>query len=217
MRTIVGRRVAGTLATLVAVATTAGACASGGGGGTGGSSAAAAGGGELPALPEGVHAELLEESYAVFGRTVNEIGRSLSRRGPAAQNRLAHGRHSWGFDWDIEWSASPNRCEVGELRIDMTSTIRMPRWTQRSGAPTEVQRMWDEYVTLLREHEEQHRSYALQTVTEIYTEVALMTAPTCRELSERISSRAREISDRYDRINRDFDARSAGRVRWPPR
>lgn len=201
-----------TFAALVAVG-----CGSGGGGAAAGGAPGASGGGEPPALPVGVHAELREESYAVFGRTVSDIGRSLGQRGPAAQNRLAHGRHSWGFEWDVEWSSTPDGCAVDRLRIDMTSTIHMPRWAHRAGAPTEVQRMWDEYVTLLREHEERHRSYAFQAVTEIYTEVALMTAPTCRELSDRSSARAREIQDRYDRINRDFDARSAGTVRWPPR
>lgn len=194
------------VATALAGAVAAAACASGGGGG-----------GDVPGLPEGVRAELGEEYYTVFGTTIPDIGRSLRRRGPAARNHLAWGRHSWDFERELTWAPGPDRCAVGDLRIDLRSTITLPRWAERGGAERELQLMWDEFMVALREHEERHRRYALEAATEIYAQTLLMTAPDCERLSSAIQGRTREILDHYDQLNRTFDAQSRGVVRWPPR
>lgn len=202
-----GRRgVRGLLVTAFLSAIAAGACASG-----------ASAGGDVPGLPSGVRAELEEEYYTVFGTTVPDIGRSMTRRGPPARNHLAWGRHSWDFEREMEWAPGPDGCAVGDLRIDLRSTITLPRWVERGGAERELQLMWDEFMVALREHEDRHRRYALEAATEIYTQTALMTAPDCRRLSSAIQARTRAILDHYDQLNRDFDAQSRGVVRWPPR
>jgi len=179
--------------------------------------ASSGGGDDVPGLPDGVRVDLGEEYYTVFGTTIADIGRSLRRRGPAARNHLAWGSHSWDFDRELTWTPGPNGCAVGDLRIDLRSTITLPRWAERGGAERELQLMWDEFMVALREHEERHRRYALEAATEIYTQTALMTASDCERLSSEIQARTREILDHYDQINRDFDAESRGVVRWPPR
>lgn len=182
------------------------ACATGGG----------RSGSDLPPLPPGVTVDLQEERYDVFGRTVNAIGRSLSRRGPAVQNRLAVGRHSWRIGWDLEWRRTEGGCAVEELLITLTSTIQLPNWLDRGSADQDLQLLWDDYLLEIRRHEEGHREIAYRAVADLYAEVSRMVASSCNELSSRISRRGEEIIGRYNALNRDFDNRERLRVRWPP-
>jgi len=102
---------------------------------------------DLP-VPPGVTVDVSEESFAIFGRSPQAIYQSLNQRGPANGGR---------FTWATQWERSADACRVGDLDLSMSTTITVPRWTQRAGSDIELQEMWDEFEMLLRKHEEDHR------------------------------------------------------------
>lgn len=175
----------------------------------------------LPPLPSDVTVTLQEEEYAVFGQTIAEIGESLRRRGPRSNNQEAVGLHSHRYTWEFDRSRTPTGCRVDGVRIHLTSTIEMPRWTLRGSADVEMGMLWDEYWDLLWMHEERHRAYAFEHVAELHRRLTGLSAPDCAQLSRAVETVARQLSDKYRRLNSRFDAASAPNTthgpRWPPR
>ena len=93
-------------------------------------------------VPAGVTVDVQESTYAVFGRTIPDIWDSLNERGPALENRIVAGVHSWNLAWDTEWTRTADECRVGELEIRMSTEIMMPDWRQRVGAEDELIDHW---------------------------------------------------------------------------
>ncbi len=166
-------------------------------------------------MPDGVVVDVEESTYAVFGRTVPEIWDSLNERGPALNNRIVAGVHSWNLSWDTEWTRSEEGCRIGSLEIRMSTEITMPDWRQRAGANPELQEYWDEFVRQLREHELTHREYALDAVRDLHRTILAERAPDCQTAGARIEAQTALIMDRYGALNQTFDQRSL--LTWPPR
>jgi len=166
---------------------------------------------ELP----GIRITLEEETYPVMGMTVAEIGQSLRRMGPASRNRLVVGLHGFRMSWRIGYQRVEGGCRVGNVDVDLSSRIVMPRWTRPAGTEPEVHQAWDTYLQLVREHEDTHRSLALQAAVEIRRTVTGLEGTACTgELRERAGRLARQVYDSYRARNRDFDRRSY--IPWPP-
>jgi predicted secreted Zn-dependent protease len=167
------------------------------------------------AVPGDVTVDVQESTYAVFGRTIPDIWDSLNERGPALRNRIVAGVHSWNLTWDMEWVRSDEGCRVEGLEIVMSTEIMMPDWRQRAGADQELQDHWDEFVRQLREHEEAHRGYALDTVRDLHRTILAERAPDCPTVRDRITAQTDVIMDRYEALNSALDDRSM--LTWPPR
>jgi predicted secreted Zn-dependent protease len=166
-------------------------------------------------VPDGVTVDVEESTYAVFGRTIPDIWDSLNERGPALGNRIVAGVHSWNLSWDMEWTRSADDCRVGGLEIVMSTEIMMPEWRQRVGAEQELQDHWDEFERQLREHEEAHRGYALETVRDLHRTILAERGPDCQTVRDRITAQTDVIMGRYEVLNSTLDDRSL--LTWPPR
>jgi len=170
---------------------------------------------EVLPVPDGVVVDVREETFAIFGRSPGEIYQSLNQRGPASGGRIVWGLHSWRFDWDTRWARTETSCRVADLDLRMSTEITMPRWTQRAGAPLELQEMWEEFELLLREHEEAHREFAIEAVRDLHRAILSVEAPDCETASRRIRAQTDVIMERYNALNRDYDQREL--LTWPPR
>lgn len=169
---------------------------------------------DLP-VPPGVTVDVSEESFAIFGRSPQAIYQSLNQRGPANGGRIVWGLHSWRFNWATQWERSADACRVGDLDLSMSTTITVPRWTQRAGSDIELQEMWDEFEMLLRKHEEDHRAFALEAIRDLHRAILSVTAPDCETAGRRIRAQTDVIMERYEALNRDYDERET--LTWPPR
>jgi len=165
-------------------------------------------------VPEGVTVDVTESTYAVFGRTIPDIWDSLNERGPAVDNRIVSGAHSWRLTWDMRLAHSGAQCRADGLEIVMGTEITVPDWRQRVGSDPEVQNHWEEFARRIRVHEEQHREYALEAVRDLREAILAVRAPDCETVRQRIESQTNLIMDRYNALNRAFDRRDI--LTWPP-
>jgi len=169
---------------------------------------------DLP-VPEGVTVDVSEESFAIFGRTPQAIYQSLNQRGPANGGRIVWGLHNWRFNWATQWERTADSCRVGDLDLSMSTTITVPRWTQRAGSAFALQEMWDEFEMLLRKHEEDHRAFALEAIRDLHRAILSVQAPDCETAGRRIRAQTDVIMERYRALNRAYDERET--LTWPPR
>jgi predicted secreted Zn-dependent protease len=166
-------------------------------------------------VPEGVTVDVQEETYAVFGADPRSIWDSMNRRGPRLRGRFAWGLHGWRFNWTTQWARTEGECRVADVQIEMSTEITMPDWRSRASAPVELREMWDEFERQLREHEDQHRTYALDAIEDLRRTILAARGPDCETVSRRIRAQTDVIMERYDELNRLYDERST--VTFPPR
>jgi predicted secreted Zn-dependent protease len=168
-------------------------------------------------LPPGVTVTLHEETYAVTGRTVAEVGRSLERNAPAMENRLVRGIHSWNLRWTYARVRREGACHVDGVEVEVVSTVVLPKWTRPAGAPAELVESWEMYLDRLRAHEAHHRELALEGARTLRDRLDELRAPACSAaLDDRVHATATEHLEALDRRNRAFD-RTAPPLVWPPR
>lgn len=170
--------------------------------------------GDFP-VPEGVTVDVQEQTYAVFGADPRSIWDSMNQRGPRSGGRFAWGLHGWRFNWTTQWARTAEECRVADVQIEMSTEITMPDWRSRAAAPIELREMWDEFERQLREHEEQHRTYALDAIDDLRSAILSVRAPDCESASRRIRAQTDVIMTRYRDLNRRYDERST--VTFPPR
>lgn len=170
----------------------------------------------LPSLPPGVTVSAEEVSYAVRGTTVEEIGRSLHEGAAEALQPRRAGEHRWNVRWSYRFAERREGCEMTAVNVELSSTIMLPDWTDRERADSAVTAMWDEYITLLRDHEFTHRELSYRAARDISREVGRIRLPQCGGMRSEANLVARRILDRYDRQNAEFDEASRGTIRWPP-
>lgn len=184
-----------------------GGCGTGSGAGVAGPTAM-----ELP----GVSLTLEEETFTVTGSTVAEIGESLRRLSPYLRGRSVRGIHGYQISWRYSLRPSDGACRVEDVQVDLSSKVTLPRWRRSGGAAFELEELWGAYLQDIRDHEDTHRSLAIQAALTIQHDLAALEAPTCSsQLRTRANARAGEILEEFRERNRAFDRSSAG-VRWPP-
>ena len=178
--------------------------------------ASAVGAGGLPNLPPGVIVDVVEESYDVRGRTVEEIGQSLNASASSALAPGLRGLHQWNIRWSYRFRQGISSCEMVSVPIEITSRIILPRWTQREGADPELIAMWDEYITALRAHEFTHRELSYLAAKDFSRVLGRLRTPLCWTMQTLAESTGRRIFESYGEQDRMLDEESRGTINWPP-
>ena len=201
------------LATLLAAATVIGGCAKAGGPG-------GAGGVPLRSAARGVVVLGGTDRYAVTGRTIAEISRSLRAAGQREGGFAGH--YSSTFRWSYRYvsSATSSACRMADFRIEVLSTIRIPDWKRASDAPLELVQRWAAFFNNLMDHERQDERIALEAAAELSRTFQRMSAMSCGDLGreanregERQLEQMRLRQGRYDEETRH--GATTGAV-WPP-
>lgn len=150
------------------------------------------------------------EPYAVTGRTVAELSRSMR----------AHASANWPDPQAVGMTVSTipvaGRCQEysdgGGLRdatISLSLVVHLPDWQEREQAPVALQRSWDRFLTALTKHEEGHVEISIQHATALRNELAALTPEaSCQELTAKFQDRANLAQARMDRAQADYDEKT---------
>lgn len=174
------------------------------------------------ALPPDVVATVDDHYYDVEGATAAEIARSLRENAPVQLGgSRPWGRYQWSLRWRYWYGERNRRCRVTRVRIELTATRTLPRWTPPEGADTTLVRQWNDFQTALRVHENGHRDYSILAAREIRRELLRIEGPTCMAIDPEVRRTAREIFRRYRAQDDTYDRETRGGrtqgVVWPPR
>lgn len=184
-----------------------------------GCGSAGSGSPRLPSLPPGVVSQHADRAYPVRGVTRAEIFESLLQTRVA--NGGSQGRYSWTLEWSYGYRPVDDACRSRDVVVRLTSQTLLPAWQDRARADSALAGEWDIFLGRLREHEEHHRAIVYRAAREVYYRLQRLSVPSCQAFSPRANAAAREIMDRYRRLDAAYDedtdhGRTEG-VAWPVR
>jgi predicted secreted Zn-dependent protease len=137
------------------------------------------------------------ETFDVSGRTIDEVS------GRLGLGHVAHTRWHVGWKYAFEQSGT---CRLKDFRVDVSATIRMPRWVDRDSASPADRRTWDTFDAAMRKHEEGHRENGIHAGQELSREIPLIgSRGDCGQLKAAIEETANRIIAKYGQADADYD------------
>jgi predicted secreted Zn-dependent protease len=152
-----------------------------------------------------------ELAYTVARRTYPVRGESLEKLAP--QTRQVRGRFAAYTRWDTDWTFGlrehADGCDVVGGDIRLTARVVLPLWRRPQEPAAGVTRRWQRFLDNLETHELGHITIALQGADAIDDLLdAGLSAGTCEQVTRRANRAARELHDRWERVNARYDERT---------
>jgi predicted secreted Zn-dependent protease len=144
------------------------------------------------------------EYYDVRGTTWDALAREVKAKGPEggwwgdASSKISYKYRSRG---------ALDGCTIESVTVNVDSTVRLPRWANRSESPAALQSQWDGMLRALDLHERGHVRISLDSAREL--ERALKALPeqsTCAALGALAGERAQAILAEHSRKQDAYDA-----------
>lgn len=160
-------------------------------------------------------------TYAVTGRTVHEIARSLEENAPPWDGRRPAGLTTWDVRWTARWASSGAMCRVTELDVQLRVEVLIPHWERPPGTGGELARDWERFLAALSRHEAGHVDIASEAAREMRRVLTNVTAPTCGSMDARMRLESDRVLRDYGDRQADYDERTrrgaTQGLAWPPR
>ena len=161
-------------------------------------------------LPAG--AASLSKTYSYFsigGRTLEEIGAELDRKGPRVRN-TGGSRHPGAtqmeFTTRIDYAPGNRGCAIAKSSVSVQIKIILPRWRQRAKALGDTRVIWDTLSADIKRHEETHVMIAKNHAREL--ELALRGVGgqrDCKTAVAKAKAATTKIFAQHDRAQSEFD------------
>src|SRR5579884_874483 len=158
------------------------------------------------AAPLAVTVAARERYYDIAGATAAALRDQIRRFGPADDSGA---RRDALTVWELEWAYRPaparDGCALREVRVTLTLTVTLPRWTPPAAAPADLRAAWRTYLERVRVHEAGHGAIAEAAARELLAALAAVHGPTCdaaraeaTRTAERIVAAGRARNRAYD-------------------
>lgn len=140
--------------------------------------------------------------YDIEGDTEAELRTQLDARGPEGHDAYT----TWQVTWRFPFSRTEEGCTTGPVSTDVHINVTLPRWRGPVDERDPLLRRWRRYLDALKEHESGHRETGFRAATDITeTLPTLPPLPTCEEAEEAANTAAREVLERYRKLDTDYD------------
>jgi len=156
--------------------------------------------------------------YDISGQTNGALRREMSLKGPITrphyrgnQPKRALASTSWRVNWNANYKPSgAYGCKVDSVEVTVSIWFTYPRWTGRANARPNMGNQWDRFYQALVSHEEVHASHGIAAARQVESELLqLSRRNNCNGFQRDIDNRAREIVQRYDNLDLQFDRNPA--------
>ena len=161
-------------------------------------------------LPAG--AASLSKTYSYFsvgGRTLEEIGTELDRKGPRMRStggKRHPGATQMEFTTRIDYAPGDRGCSIVKASVSIQARIVLPRWRQRAKADGDTRLVWDTLSADIKRHEETHVVIAKNHARDL--ELALRSLGRQRDCNAAVAKAkavTTKILAQHDRAQTEFD------------
>lgn len=151
----------------------------------------------------GLSVEREDRYYDIYGSSVAELREQIRRLGPGGGDDAL-------TVWDLEWTFGDSRtmdgCALRDVRVTLTLTTTLPRWTPPQDAAPAVVQAWRDYLQHVRLHEGGHRQIAERNARDLLAALTGMHGPGgCDALRTQASRTAEQIVADGRARNRAYD------------
>ena len=161
-------------------------------------------------LPAG--AASLSKTYSYFsvgGRTLEEIGTELDRKGPRVRD-TGGSRHPGATQMEIttriDYAPGNRGCAIAKASVSVQTKIILPRWRQRAKAHGDTRVIWDTLSADIKRHEETHVMIAKNHARDL--ELALRNIGRqrdCKTAVAKAKAVTTKIFAQHDQAQSEFD------------
>jgi predicted secreted Zn-dependent protease len=159
--------------------------------------------------------------YDVYGYSAQEVRRALNQFGPRDKSgKRFDAWTQWQVRWRFRYEPSNSGCYFSSIRVSLSGSVTMPQWENYADADRNLQQRWDQYISALQAHEDQHFAHGRQAAQAIEALGRNFTIRgDCESISDIFNAEAQAIVERYRQADIAFDrATRHGRtqgVRFP--
>ena len=173
---------------------------------------------DVPKVPPGVRLATRIDFYDIPGTTVGALRADMMHTGPRIDDRSWAGSTTWHARWSWEYERSGvSGCAFRRARVDLNTVTLLPRWTPDDAFDRKVYSWWTDFSAGLAEHERGHVLIAVDGARDIVRAIESMSGAPCDQLGNNANFAARQIIDRVNRRQAEFDLVTGhGRRLIPP-
>jgi predicted secreted Zn-dependent protease len=153
----------------------------------------------------------LSKSYAYFvvtGKTVTQLERSLSKRGPrVGQSSAGHpGATELRFTGDVKYGELKGKCRIEQARYHVRAKVILPRWRNRPQGDKSLVFVWDTLSSDIKRHEESHVIIAKNHAKMIEQKLlALRSLTDCKAMAKKVDTIVESVLGEHDAAQKRFD------------
>lgn len=170
----------------------------------------------LKNVPRGMTVITEDEFYDVEGGTVEAIRASLRKNGPAYHGGTVLGLASWRVSWTYRTALKMGQCEMEQVEVNLHLTITLPHWQPPENADSLLFRYWEKYLEDLAEHEEGHRTIAIEMARDATQTLWSLRPFSCADMAAHSKEEVYAILDAYKEKQQTYD-RVYKTIYWPPK
>lgn len=104
----------------------------------------------------------------------------------------------WAWRWS--WQTTPGGCDLANVNLTYSATVRLPRLKDRAVVPANVLKDWDAYIAALERHEAGHVRNSYAGRAEIRSAIAGATCATANAVAMAAVARVSARDMDFDRL-----------------
>lgn len=170
----------------------------------------------LCAMGAASSAEVKERTtyFMVKGNTLAELNRAFGQGGPLLGSGERHGGATQvTFEGGATYAEVGGRCKVDRAAYRLSLVTTLPRWSPPTNATPDMKVVWRTLRNDVATHEARHAAIAKTWLQRLETRIkALPAESNCARMEKRVAAERREVLNRHDRAQVEFDRRETGRV-----
>ena len=150
--------------------------------------------------------------YDIKGKDEKSLDRSVRKFGPQNGHAFASTELKL-VPLDIRPSTDARGCRVGTAKIKVVANITLPRWSDRTGAASDLRRGFNNYAAYAKAHEQQHVRIGEAAAGAL--EAALLASPpqkNCDVTLKKAKSTTLRVLARHHKAQLAFDAAEKRRI-----
>ncbi|NEO85826.1 MAG: DUF922 domain-containing Zn-dependent protease [Spirulina sp. SIO3F2] len=147
-------------------------------------------------------------TYVVTGTTAAEIRADINRKRIDAIGQSFDAYARWWVRWNYQYLSQGSSCQIASnsLNVVLTGEIIMPEWDAPPTADPQLVQRWQQYITLLRAHEDQHIQHGREATQRIQEALPNLMASTCEQLEVLADEQGEAIIAQQAQKDKDYDA-----------
>jgi predicted secreted Zn-dependent protease len=139
------------------------------------------------------------EYFEIRGATAQQLRAELKRLGPIGETGIrGDGYTEYRIAWKFSMTLKNGVCRARDVDVDLDVVMRLPRWDPPARAPKRLLDTWNQFATVLREHEDGHHRLAIAAAREVQRKLRARTsAPSCEAVKIRLNAIANDVLRKY--------------------
>lgn len=155
---------------------------------------------------------LQEVTYEIYGTTADQLMRGIRAVGPTGV-KGATAEHQGRLGYTLTFRSTPLSCSVHGGRIDVHSTIKLPRWRHSSAASAGLREEWVKVLAALKVHEQGHRDILFAASRQLADSLGGLRSRTCDGLDAKVNEVAARLFAREEARQEQYDAETEHGIR----